>query len=223
MLNNISKVTIISPHPDDETIGAGGSLLRFRDLNIEISCLVISGHLPPLYKNSDFEVTKSESLKAFKQYGIKKYEFFKIPATKVSEKPIAEINSLIVNHLSDFKPEILIIPFPDRHIDHRVIFDSSLVSSRPNSSYFPKVVMSYETLSETHWNAPNIEPNFSPNFFINITDYINEKEKVLSFYESQIKNNNSRSIDAMRALAKFRGSQNGCNYAEAFQLIRLVF
>ena len=223
MINNISRVTIISPHPDDETLSAGGSLLRFNKLNIKTSCLVVSGHLPPLYKQSDYETTKSESLEAFKKYGIYDYEFLEIPATTIHEEPIAKINKMILSHIYKFKPDLLLIPFPDRHIDHRVIFDSSMVASRPNNTYFPKIVMAYETLSETHWNAPNIEPNFSPNVFFNITEYIDKKLEVLSIYKSQITNNISRSQEAVKALAKFRGSQNGCGYAEAFQLIRQVY
>ncbi len=222
MINNFKKISIISPHPDDETIAAGGALLRFRDQGSKISCLVVSGHLPPLYPKSSYEITKKESLKVFKQYGIEYNEFLEIPATKVNEKPKSELNNLIFKHIDFFKPDLLLIPFPDRHIDHRIIFDSSLVASRPNLSYFPKTILAYETLSETHWNAPNIEPNFIPNFFIDITNQIEEKIQVLSYYESQIKNNESRSIDAIKALARFRGSQNGFKYAEAFQTIRIT-
>jgi len=223
MINNISKVTIIAPHPDDETLAAGGSMLRFKNLGIEVSCLIVSGHLPPLYDESVFKITKSECLQALKKYEIENFDFLEIPATKVHEEPVSKLNASISTHLNKFKPDLLMIPFPDRHIDHRVIFDSALVSSRPNNIFFPKIVMAYETLSETHWNAPNIEPNFSPNFYIDISDFIEKKLDILSLYKSQISDNNSRSLDAVKALAKFRGSQNGFSYAEAFQLIRQVF
>ena len=67
-----------------------------------------------------------------------------------------------------------------------------------------------------------VEPSFNPDFFIDISDTINKKVDGLSRYESQIVGNSSRSIDSIRALAKFRGSQNGCDYAEAFKLVRMV-
>ena len=124
--------------------------------------------------------------------------------------------------LSDFKPDVLFIPFPDRHIDHRIVFESSIVASRPKTNFYPNIILSYETLSETHWNVSNIEPNFNPDFFVNIDDTIKEKIKALNCYQSQIKNNQSRSIQAIKALARFRGSQNGCNYAEGFKLIRAI-
>ena len=77
-------------------------------------------------------------------------------------------------------------------------------------------------MSETHWNVPDVEPNFNPNFFINIDNEIDNKLRALSFYKSQIKKNSSRSLDAIKALARFRGSQNGCIYAEAFKVVRII-
>ena len=45
----------------------------------------------------------------------------------------------------------------------------------------------------------------------------------MRLYKSQINSNTpSRSEDAIEALAKFRGSQNGCKYAESFQIVRMV-
>ena len=77
-------------------------------------------------------------------------------------------------------------------------------------------------MSETHWNVAGVEPSFNPDFFIDITETINKKVEALSKYVSQIDGNSSRSIEAIRALAKFRGSQNGCDFAEAFKLVRMV-
>ena len=61
---------------------------------------------------------------------------------------------------------------------------------------------------------------FIPEIFIDITDDIEKKLEAMSFYVSQIKNNNSRGLRAIKALAEFRGSQNGFEFAEAFKLIR---
>ena len=120
-------------------------------------------------------------------------------------------------------PDTIFIPFPDRHIDHRVIFDSSVVASRPVKKNSPKNVLLYETLSETHWNVPTAEPSFVPDFFINIDSQLKNKLVALNLYKSQInEKSTSRSADAAEALAKFRGSQNSCKYAEAFKVARIV-
>lgn len=222
MLKNIKKCTVIAPHPDDETLGLGGSLARMSALGIEISILIVSGHLPPLYDVKSFEKTMSEAKEAFKILGVSKFEFLKIPATFLIKEDVSSLYNKISSFINNSKPDIVFLPFPDRHIDHRIIFDGGVVACRPKENGFPKTVLLYETLSETHWNVPGVEPSFNPDFFIDITETINKKIEALSKYVSQIDGNLSRSIEAIRALAKFRGSQNGCDFAEAFKLVRMV-
>ena len=55
-----------------------------------------------------------------------------------------------------------------------------MVVSRPLGMFYPKIILAYETLSETHWNANSIEPDFKPNFFVNIDSFIEQKLKILS-------------------------------------------
>lgn len=216
------SMVVIAPHPDDETLGAGGTIARFADLGIEVSVLIVSGHLPPLYPQEAFEVTRREAEAAFSSMGVARYEFLQVPATKVHEQPVAELNSRISRFMREAAPQMVLIPFPDRHIDHRVIFDASVVACRPVSDAAPTTVLAYETLSETHWNVPGIEPAFVPEFYVDIGDYMERKIEALNCYASQVHNAPSRSLEACRALAKFRGSQNGCSYAEAFKVVRIV-
>ena len=216
------RLVVIAPHPDDETLGAGGTIARFADQGVEVSVLLVSGHLPPLYPPAAFEITRREAETALASLGVTRYEFLQIPATKVHEVPVAELNGRIDRFVREAAPDMVLIPFPDRHIDHRVIFDASVVVCRPVNAAAPKVVLAYETLSETHWNVPGIEPAFVPEFHIDITDYIDRKIAALNCYASQMTEAPSRSPEACRALAKFRGSQNGCGYAEAFKVVRIV-
>ena len=216
------NILIIAPHPDDETISMGGSIDKFIKEKFNVHILIISGHLPPLYSENDFNLTVKEAKKAFKILGVTSYKFLKIPATYVKDFETSKLNLLIFSEIQKLKPDTVFIPFPDRHIDHRIIFDSSVVSVRPNGKFFPKKVLSYETLSETHWNVPGIEPSFNPDYFIDISKNIKKKLSALSSYKSQIKNNSTRSLDAVKSLAVFRGSQNGCKFAEAFKVIRIV-
>lgn len=218
------RVLIISPHPDDETLGLGGSIAKFISEGNDVFILTISGHLPPLYSEEDFEITLGEAKSAFNVLGVKNFDFLKIPATMVKDYPLHELNNSISKVFNFFNPTHVFIPFPDRHIDHRVIFDSSLVLCRPIG--FGKnieMVCAYETLSETHWNAPYIEPNFVPNLVINVDKFIDQKIEALRCYKSQISEEGGpRSVDALKALSKFRGSQSGFNYGEAFNILRSI-
>jgi LmbE family N-acetylglucosaminyl deacetylase len=216
------KAVVIAPHPDDETLGVGGTISRLTQNGTEVSVLIVSGHLPPVYDQSSFDKTKEEAEDALKTLGVSTYDFLKVPATLVNQTPVAELNGKIDQFVKAANPDWVFIPYPDRHIDNRVIFDASVVACRPVGKNPPKVVLAYETLSETHWNVPGVEPVFAPEFFIDISDHIENKKEALKKYASQISATPSRSLDAVEALAKFRGSQNGCSYAEAFKIIRIV-
>jgi LmbE family N-acetylglucosaminyl deacetylase len=121
------------------------------------------------------------------------------------------------------QPDVMLIPYYDRHVDHRLIFDAAMVASRPvGAGRSIKLVAAYETLSETHWNAPHLEPNFTPNWCIDITDFIDVKVGAMCCFESQIHPfPMPRSAEALRALALFRGSQAGFGYGEGFHLLRM--
>ena len=219
---DFKKVLVIAPHLDDETIALGGTIRKFTKARIDVNTIIVGGHLPPIYNKKNYIITKKESQKALKILGVKQAYYLDCPALEFHKNYYQIINSKIFKIINNLKPSVVFIPFPDRHIDHRTVFDCAMVNTRPNKKFYPKFVLCYETLSETHWNAPYIEPNFTPDFFINIDNTLKEKIKALNCYQSQIKGNQSRSIEAIEALAKFRGSQNGCTYAEGFKLIRAI-
>ena len=220
----VKKILIVAPHPDDEAIAAGGTIAKLSSLGHEIHVLTVSGHLPPLYSREDYEKTITESQKAFDILGITSSEFLEIPSTMIAERPVHELNSKILNTVRSLKPQMVFCPYPDRHIDHRIVFDSVMVATRPvGVGRDIEILAAYETLSETHWNAPHIEPNFTPNWVIDISDHIQTKLKALKCYESQISDfPGPRSIEAIEALAKFRGTQAGFAYGEGMHIIRKI-
>ena len=218
------RVMIVAPHPDDETLGVGGTIAKYSAQGADIFVLIVSGHLPPLYSRKDYDKTVHEAQSAFKLLGVSQSEFFEIPATMINSKPLHKVNGRISKIINDFKPHIVFCPYPDRHIDHRLIFDSVMVATRPvGVGRDIEILAAYETLSETHWNAPHIEPNFTPNWVVDITEQIDNKLDALSCYKSQISDfPGPRSIEAVEALAKFRGTQAGFGYGEGFHVIRMI-
>ena len=57
-LPNNSNVLVIAPHPDDEILGLGGTIKKLSDQGHKITILLVSGHLPPLYKEEVFQEHK---------------------------------------------------------------------------------------------------------------------------------------------------------------------
>jgi len=218
------RVLVVAPHPDDEILGVGGAIAKYSAQGHDVFVLMISGHLPPIYSRKAYEETVSEAYSAFSVLGVEKSEFLEIPATMIGEQPLHEVNGRIMKVVSDFNPHIVLCPYPDRHIDHRLVFDSVMVVTRPvGVGRDIEIVAAYETLSETHWNAPHIEPNFTPNWVVDISDHIGTKLAALKCYKSQISDfPGPRSVEAVEALAKFRGTQAGFGYGEGFHIIRMV-
>ena len=218
------RVLVVAPHPDDETLGVGGTIAKMADQGHEVMVLIVSGHLPPLYSREAYETTVTEAKEAFKILGVISSQFMEVPATMIGDHPVHEINGKIVGVVNDFSPHIVFSPYPDRHIDHRIIFDSVMVATRPvGKGKNIEMVAAYETLSETHWNAAHIEPNFTPNWNVDITRQISKKLDALKCYKSQISMfPGPRSIEAVEALAKFRGTQAGFAYGEGFHIIRMT-
>lgn len=218
------RVLVVAPHPDDETLGAGGSIAKWSARGDQVTVLVVSGHLPPLYTRGDYDTTVAEADRAFQILGVQDSRFLGIPATRLGDLPVAEFNGAIANVVQDVDPHIVLCPFPDRHIDHRQIFDAVLVAARPiGDRRNIEILAAYETLSETHWNAPHIEPGFVPTWTVDITGQIERKLEALACYASQIPPfPGARSLDAARALAQFRGTQAGFAFGEGFQLIRMI-
>ncbi|MDO8788916.1 MAG: PIG-L deacetylase family protein [Sulfuritalea sp.] len=218
------RVLVVAPHPDDETLGAGGTIAKFVQQGHEVSVLVVSGHLPPIYSRADYDVTITEAARAFSILGITKSRFLEIPATMVGEQPAGVLNGEVAGMIKEIKPQIVLCPFPDRHIDHRAVFESVMVATRPVAAGCGiEVLAAYETLSETHWNAPHMEPNFVPNWVVDISAQIDRKIEALTYYESQIPSfPGARSLEAVKALAIFRGTQAGFPFGEGFQIIRMI-
>jgi N-acetylglucosamine malate deacetylase 1 len=218
------RVLIVAPHPDDETLGAGGTAAKLASQGHEVSVLVVSGHLPPLYSREAYDTTVSEARAALGILGINRIQFLEIPATFVSEEPTHSLNGRIERAVAEFEPQVVLCCYPDRHVDHRVIFDSVLVATRPvGAGRGVQLLAAYETLSETHWNAPHIEPNFVPNWVVDITSTIELKLRATACYASQIPPfPGPRSLEAVESLAKFRGTQAGFAFGEAFHVIRMV-
>jgi LmbE family N-acetylglucosaminyl deacetylase len=218
------RVLIVAPHPDDETLGVGGTAAKWIAEGHQVSVLVVSGHLPPLYPREAYDRTVREARRAFEVLGITDHTFLEIPATFVGAEPVHVLNGRIGAAIKDAAPDVVLCNYPDRHVDHRVIFDSVMVATRPvGHGRDIKLLAAYETLSETHWNAPHIEPNFVPNWVVDISGFIGKKLEALACYESQVAAfPSSRSVEAIEALAKFRGTQAGFGFGEAFHIIRMT-
>ena len=123
--------------------------------------------------------------------------------------------------LDDYKPEEVFMPFiGDIHSDHTVVAKCVESACKTFRSPYIKRVFSYETISETE---QSFRSHFVPSMYVNIENELDKKLHALSFYESEIKEFPfPRSIQAVKALAHYRGCSSGFRAAEGFLVNRFI-
>jgi len=123
------------------------------------------------------------------------------------------------------EPSIVYLPFKsDIHSDHRVAFEAAFSCTK--SFRYPTIqkTLMMETISESEFSPSLKEDAFIPNYFVDITDYMDQKIKIISNYASELDSHPfPRSLKNVAALATFRGATAGCSYAESFMLLKGLF
>jgi LmbE family N-acetylglucosaminyl deacetylase len=223
------KVLVIAPHADDETIGLGGTIAKHVAAGDRVTVAIMTGHgdAPhPLWPETAWDVVRAEARAAMAVLGVTELIFEELPAVLVPDQPVWQLNALTAKLVERTQPDVLYVPFPfDLHKDHRELFHSMSVAWRPSNAIGRQIraIYCYEVLSETHWNIPYVEAGFLPAAFIDISSFLDTKLRALACYESQLRPSpDSRSVEAVRALATFRGHQMGFTAAEAFVVVRLL-
>lgn len=215
-------ILVISPHADDETLGAGGTLLRLKKEGHKIYWLNITsptidnGWSSKVSNKREAEINKVCSL--FNVDGFK--NLYKNPST-LDSKSQNELIGEISEYVNQIKPEWVILPNPgDAHSDHYYVYKAAIACTKNFRYPFIKKVLTMEILSETNFE---VDLTFKPNFFIDITDFFDTKKRILDTYASEFKSHPfPRSFQAVEALAILRGSQANCEFAEAFTIIKEV-
>lgn len=219
------RTLVVAPHPDDEVLGAGGTMARLSDTGAPVFVAVVTKGLAPQFSSESVAETRNEAMAAHSALGVSETFWLDQPAAQLAETPHSELNAALGNIITQVAPDTLLLPFlGDIHIDHTLVFLSSLVASRPNRPEFPRCILAYETLSETNWNAPYITPGFTPNVFVDISDTLERKLAAMRMFRSQLREApNERSCETLEALAVLRGSTVHRRAAEGFvQVRRLV-
>lgn len=222
------QVLVFAPHPDDEILGCGGVIAKHVAAGDEVTvCVMTCGH-PPIFEDSLMKeqgwphTLYPEIRKAHDLLGVKKTVFLDFPAAAMETASRYEINGKVMQLVNEIKPDTIYIPhFGDMQKDHMITAEAVMVAVRPKYEHTVRWVYAYETLSETEWNIPHNANAFIPNVFVDITGYLDKKLEAMACYGSQLGLfPNPRSLEAVEALAKLRGSTMGAKAAEAFMLIR---
>lgn len=220
-----NSVLVVAAHPDDEAIGCFGTLLRHFENKDKINIVFLADGVSSRGINiRDKEERKKNCLKVLKIIGLTNENVFFLdyPDNMMDTVPLLNIVKEIEKIKKKIKPTIMYTHFSnDLNVDHRIAYQAAITASRPSPSETIKKIFCFEILSSTEWGDKNKEI-FSPNFFIDISKFINKKLQAIKIYDKEIKKSpNARSLENIKNLASFRGSTVGAYYAEAFFIERI--
>lgn len=217
------SVLVIAPHPDDESLGCGGTLLRHKCDGDEIHWLIITGMSSAQgFSSEKISVREAEIAEVGKLYGFKSTFELGLAPAQLDILPMGEVISAISKVVSEVRPDTVYTVYRnDAHTDHQVVFDAVMAATKSFRYPFVKEVLAYETISETDFGYKPEDGGFKPNAFVDIADYLTKKLEILDVFESEMGEFPfPRSREAVAALAKVRGVQCGALAAEAFMLIK---
>lgn len=217
----MKKVLVIAVHPDDETLGCGGTLFKHKENGDEIHWLICT----TLDEKHDyFEKRENEIKKVTKVYNLDSVQNLRLKTMHIDEYTMSELIEKISNVVTKIEPSIVYFPFKgDVHSDHRKIFEAAYSCTKSFRYPFIKKIYMMEALSETEFAPSMKEDSFIPNVFVDISAFMDKKIEIMKIYEGEMAPHPfPRSERNLRALGTFRGATAGCEYAESFMLLKEV-
>lgn len=205
-----SRVLFISPHPDDDILSSGGTMIRLLENECDIKTLYLaSGKCSKPTDQQSFnkqsrEIIEKEAENIALKLGID-VEFWRNDNHQIKIDEFSKQKLLTV--IEKFKPDQIFLPFiSDDHDDHRraVHLFYETLKNRLNS--IKCEIWAYQVYSTLY-----------PNVVVDITNEIEKKLELIQLYESQM---NSRDwghfIKGLNAFNSRFIKTNKKNFVETF-------
>jgi LmbE family N-acetylglucosaminyl deacetylase len=205
------KILCIGAHPDDLELGMGGTIAKHVERDHEVHLLICTQGIGG--RSGDPELRMVEAEKAADILGADLH-LVDYPVLRLN-KPSSDFSKTIGNWIENINPDRVYTHSPlDYHQIHQTVAQS--VTDVVDNV---KELVYYEVLSST-------SPDFKPNAYVDITDYIDVKLKSLSMHQTQ-ESKLYHIVNAVKSLAYARYSlskiglkPNGM--AEAFTINRFI-
>lgn len=222
---NAKVVAVVAPHPDDETLGCGATLLKHVANKDQVHWIIFTGISTENGFTAERVRSRDEEIhRVADAYGFAGVHRLDFPTMQLDQVPKADLVGSLSTVIRQIKAHTLYVPYRnDAHSDHAAVFDACAACTKTFRYPSIRSVRAYETLSETEYGVKPEDPGFRPNLFIDTSDFIDRKLEIMNIYASEVAPFPfPRSDIALRALAQLRGSQCGALAAEAFMLLKEI-
>jgi N-acetylglucosamine malate deacetylase 1 len=221
----MGNLLVISTHPDDETLGMGGTLLKMRAKGEALYWMIATSAHCPHWSEQAVHMKEVEISAVARAYGFQHTFRLGFPAAFLDTQHRQDLMNSIRQGVEEVKPEEVFLMFGrDIHSDHQLTFDCALAVMKPFRYPFIRKIGCYETLSSTEVAPPLPGNSFIPNAYCEMSATLEEKIRIMQLYRSEAQEfPNPRCAESIRALARFRGGAVGVPYAESFMILREIF
>lgn len=218
------NILVIAAHPDDEVLGCGAAIIKHAKKGDKVYVCILTDGAKTRYPKKMANQLKKEALNCSKTLGASRVIFKSLPNQLLDTVAITKVIKTIEQIIEETKPEIVYTHAKnDLNRDHKVVYEATLVATRPIPGNNVKKVLSYFVPSSSEYNDSETENQFIPNVFLNIKNEIEDKIKAASYYGTEMRlYPHPRSKEAMRVYGKYWGIRAGIEYAEPFRLIREI-
>ena len=226
----MSRILVVAAHPDDEILGAGGTLARHVAQSDEVFALILGEGQTSRWSSREssdkqaVEELRKDTLAAAEVIGFSKTWSADLPDNRFDTVALLDIVKCVEKYTALIRPEIVYTHHAeDLNIDHRITFEAVLTAARPIGDYSVKEIYAFETVSSTEWNYGSRSKSFCPNVCVDIEAFFERKCEAMKEYRSELcRFPHPRSLEMLDAAARRWGATVGKTYAEAFELIRKV-
>src|SRR6185503_7438626 len=219
-------ILIIAAHPDDELLGCAGTVCKYIEQGYKAVSVILGEGMTSRGESfrSKLKELQGHAQLANKTIGIKTVHFESFPDNQFDSRPLLEIIKVVEKYVAKYKPSIIFTHFDgDLNVDHYQTFQAVMTACRPQPGFDHPDIYCFEVPSSTDYNDIRQETAFVANVYEDISATIDLKIKALAHYKTEMRDYpHSRSLEAIRILAQYRGVKVGLKFAEAFKLVRKI-
>lgn len=223
------NILVLAAHPDDEVLGCGGTIAKYISQGDFVHVAFISDGVFSRQGDEDalakeLESRRSAAYSALSILGVTSISFGEFPDNRLDTVATIEVAQMIEALITEHQPKIVFTHhFGDVNVDHKMVHEATVVACRPQPNFCVKSILCYEVPSSTEWQLSGKRQEFCPNYFVDISSFLDQKNRSLSHYEFEMRASpHPRSLEAVRHLAHWRGATVGVDSAEAFMVGRII-
>lgn len=223
----MNDILVFAAHPDDELLGIGGTVRRLANEGKTVRAVIMAEGLTSRAESRDkadldqLSDLQADAMQAAKIVGYTSIEFCGLPDNRMDSLDLLDIIKIVTRYVEKYRPDTIFTHHHgDLNIDHRRTCEAVLTACRPIGKQGVRRIYGFETPSSTEWNYTYIEP-FTPNVYFDVSKTLEAKIEGMACYRTEsTQYPHPRSPEALRSLARYRGSNVGYEMAEAFVLYR---